>query len=184
MDELINLRAKVATYHDILENTEAYRKAWDAKLKPFILQRLELILQQTGLKAEIEVNEKMENLASIVLSLGKQKSGIGEKISEDATRPLIKHNGMLIYQQLFNGKVEVLIVLPFIEGYGKPMPPKMVAIYRPEEIQSPFIIRHVELFLREVINWEDYDDDQQVATQPIGFQLPFGPVQGQSSPAK
>ena len=175
MDELINLKSKVASYNEILTNTQNYRNVWQSDLKNFIIKRLEHIISQTGLKAEIQVNTQMENLESIVLSLGKQESGIGEKLSENATRPLIKHNGMLIYQQLFNGKVEVLLVLPFIEGYGKPAPPKMVAIYRPEEIIQPFIIRHVELFLKEVVNWEDYDDDQQIPAQPIGFQLPFGP---------
>ncbi len=174
MDELINLKTKVTSYNEILSNTQNYRSVWQSDLKNFIIKRLEYIINQTGLKAEVQVNTQMENLESVVLSLGKQASGIGEKLSENATRPLIKHNGMLIYQQLFNGKVEVLLVLPFIEGYGKPVPPKMVAIYRPEEIIQPFIIRHVELFLKEVVNWEDYDDDQQIPAQPIGFQLPFG----------
>jgi len=178
MDELINLKTKVATYHEILDNTTQYRNVWREQLRAFIMNRLELILGETGLKAEIQVNDKVENLESVVLSLGRQESGIGEKVSEETIRPFIKHNGMLIYQQLFNGKVEVLVVPPFIEGYGKPAPPKMIAIYRPEEIKAPFIIRHVEQFLKEVINWEDYDDDQPISTQPIGFSMPFASPQG------
>ncbi len=175
MNELHSLKSKVEAYHEILENTERYRIAWQEHLKSFIKEHLQNILDETGLKAIIEVKENVKNLEAIMLSLGTQKSGIGEKLSDDTTRPLIKHNGMLIYQQLFNGKLEVMIVYPFIEGYNKPHPPKMVAIYRPEEIQAPFLIRHVEMFLREIINWEDFDDDNpnNKPTQPIGFNLDF-----------
>jgi len=182
MNELLNLKSKVDAYHDILENTEKYRNIWQESLKDFIIERLNSILGETGLKAEVEVKDNVKNLESIMLTLGRQKSGIGERISDDTTRPLIKHNGILIYQQLFNGKIEVMIVYPFIEGYNKPYPPKMVAIYRPEEIQAPFIIRHVETFLREIINWEDFDDDNthHKPTQPIGFNLDFNvPAQQQ-----
>jgi len=186
MNELLNLKSKVNAYHSILENTDNYRENWQRELKAFIMNRLKTILDETGLKAEIEVKDTIKNLEAIVLSLGRQESGIGEKISEDATRPLIKHNGMLVYQQLFNGKIEVMIIYPFIEGYNKPHPPKMIAIYRPEELKAPFIIRHVETFLREIINWEDFDDDNDnKPTQPIGFNLGMHVNQeGQAAPNK
>jgi len=78
--------------------------------------------------------------------------------------------------QLFNGKVIVIINYPFIEGYGQPQPPKTVAIYRPEELKEPFFVRHLEEFITEVYNWEDYDDDEKPGAernQKIGFKLNF-----------
>ena len=90
-------------------------------------------------------------------------------------KPLIRQNGMLIYQQLFNGKIQVLILPPYIEGLGEPRPPKMVGIYRPEEIKDPFIVRHCEEFIRDMTDWEDYDDDEPSKVgygQSIGFKRP------------
>ena len=59
-----------------------------------------------------------------------------------------------------------------IEGYGQPRPPKTIAIYRPDEIKGPYLVRHMESFISEVTNWEDYDDDEP--HQRIGFHLNFG----------
>jgi len=109
------------------------------------------------MEGEIEVKEDVENLEAIVLSLGEEKSGIYEKVNKEVNRPLIKHNGSLVYQQLFNGKVMAMISYPVIEGYGQPKPPKTIAIYRPEEVKPPFLVRHMEEFMREVTDWEDYD---------------------------
>ncbi len=65
----------------------------------------------------------------------------------------------------------MLINFPFIEGYGQPRPPKTVAIYRPEELNEAFCLRHVEEFITEITTWEDYDDDEP--HKRIGFQLNF-----------
>jgi hypothetical protein len=88
-------------------------------------------------------------------------------------RDLIKQNGTLVYQQLFNGKILVLIQYPYIEKYGEQLPPKTIAIYRPEEMKAPYILRHVEEFITEVARWEDYDDDSDTV-QRIGFKANGG----------
>ena len=103
--------------------------------------------------------------------MGNSKSGLAQDVVDGHTRELIKHNGSLIYQQLFNGKVVVVIQYPFIENHGKPQPHKQVGIYRPEEMREPYFQRHVEELLTEVTKWEDYDDDEP--NQKIGFKLNF-----------
>ena len=75
------------------------------------------------------------------------------------------------YQQLFNGKVLVLINFPFIEKYGQPQPPKVIAIYRPEELKEPYFLQHLETLVTELTQWEDDDDDAQLQHQPIGFKM-------------
>ena len=44
-------------------------------------------------------------------------------------------------------------------------------IIRPEELTIPFILRYVEEFLTEVVEWEDFDDDmpEKMGMNPIGF---------------
>lgn len=175
--QLLSLKRKAAHYHEVLQNTDKYRKVWQDELKEMITRHLEDLQEELELAGSVECRSEMENLEAIVLSLGEMRSGIHQKVNEEIKRHLIKHNGSLIYQQLFNGKIIVLINYPFIEGYGKPAPPKTVAIYRPEELKEPFFIRHMEEFLAEITRWEDYDDDAPQPHQRIGFDMNFGSPQ-------
>jgi hypothetical protein len=170
-NELINLKRKVSQYKEVLQNTDTYRKVWEETLRTAIKNRLEELAEATGLEAVVEERSEMENLQAVTLSLGDTKSGMYQVVGRDIQRHLIKHNGSLIYQQLFNGKIIVLIQYPFIENYGQPSPPKTLAIYRPEELKDPYIVRHLEEFVLEITKWEDYDDDEP--NKRIGFDLNF-----------
>lgn len=172
MQELHNLKGKVKKYQDIRSNTVQYREAWDSALKQNLIDLLESTCKEVGLDANVEVRKQIKNLEAVILSLGQVHSGIYEDLENGMKRQFIRANGMLVYQQLFNGKVIVMIVLPYIEGVGEPQPSKMVGIYRPEELQPPFIIRHLEEFIRDITDWEDYDDDEK-QPQKIGFNVGY-----------
>ena len=164
-----NIRNKVLQFHKILENTDQYRQDWTNHLRQMIIDHLQMVIDQTQLRAKIVIKDELYQMEAIALSLGHSESGISEKVG-DAKRHLIKNGGMLVYQQLFNGKVMITIMYPYIDGIGQPKSPKLIEIMRPYELKPPFILRHVEDFLREVIEWEDFDDDMP---QPIGFQTSF-----------
>ena len=172
MANLINLKRKVADYKAVLANTKEYRQIWDDSLGAQIISELKAITEAIGLTAIIEEKEEINNLAAITMSLGNVKSGMSQEVADGVNRELIKHNGSLLYQQLFNGKVIVIVQYPFIENYGQPQPPKTIAIYRPEELRTPFFHRHVEELITEVTKWEDYDDDEP-SQKKIGFKLNF-----------
>jgi hypothetical protein len=176
--DLGTLISKVNKYKQVLENTNLYRETWHGEVKPMLIKTLEEILKQSDLpKAEIIVKDNIENLESVVLDLGRSSSGISENVEDSGVkRTMIKSNGSLIYQQLFNGKIIVMLVSPHIEGYGQPKPPLSLEILRPDELKVPFIIRHMESFLKDITDWEDFDDDEpQKASSgftPIGFNHP------------
>ena len=169
--ELRNLINKVNRYEEVKSNTEEYRQVWKDSLKDEIISQLEKMVEVTELKAKVIVKSHIENLGAIVLTLGDQKSGLSHKVSEDIDRHMIKHNGSLLYQQLFNGKIIVMINFPFIENYSKPRHPKTIAIYRPEELKEAYLIRHMEEFVHEITMVEDFDDEEP--HQKIGFELNF-----------
>jgi len=169
--EHFNLQRKVSAYKGIVKNTRAYREVWKNSLKDLIIKQLTDISTDVELEGKVEVKAELENLEAVVFSLGDVKSGMYQEVNESIKRHLIKHNGSLIYQQLFNGKIIVIINYPYIENYGKPHPPKTVAIYRPEELKEPFMVRHLEELITEITNWEDYDDDEP--NKKIGFKFNF-----------
>ena len=171
--ETSSFKKKVEHYKEVLENTRQYREVWKISLKQTIIDRLTELAKAGGLECEIEDRSDIENLEAVVLTLGHSESGLGEPVGSDLRRDLIKQNGSLGYQQLFNGKILVLINFPFIEKYGQPQPPKTIAIYRPEELKDAYILRHMETFIADVTAWEDYDDDLPEPNQRIGFKMNF-----------
>ncbi len=166
-----NLQRKAEEYRRVLENTNAYRKVWRETLAEQIIAALKSTAESCGLSATIERRGQIDNLEAITLSLGNVGSGMVKEVVDGVRRNLIKHNGSLVYQQLFNGKVIVIVQYPFIESYGERHAPKTIAIYRPEELRGPYFERHVEELLTEATKWEDYDDDEP--HQKIGFRLNF-----------
>jgi hypothetical protein len=178
--ELQGLKEKVNKYHEMLENTKRYRQEWKDGLKKMITGELNEIIRLTGLRATIEVREKVENLEAVVLDLGRSSSGIVESHADAGIhRTMIKTNGLLVYQQLFNGKIMVMIGSPHIEGHGEPKPLRPVEILRPDELKKPFFYRHVEALLKDITDWEDFDDNDPVKA-PIGFQPEGLPGTGKS----
>jgi hypothetical protein len=171
--DTLNLRRKVERYKEVLQNTRNYREAWRKGLKQNIIDQLTELSKAGGLQCLIEGRNDIENLEAVTLTLGSEESGLGEPVGPALRRDLIKHNGSLVYQQLFNGKVLVLVNFPYIEKYGQPQPPKTIAIYRPEELKEPYFQRHLETFISDMTAWEDYDDDQPEPNQRIGFKMNF-----------
>ena len=166
-----NFHRKVAHYQEVLQNTGPYRDFWRETLKKDLLELLKRAADFAKLSCVVEERSEIQNLGAVVLSLGSTSSGLGEPVGEGMHRDLIKQNGSLVYQQLFNGKVLVLINYPYIEKYGQPQQPKTLGIYRPQEIKEPYVIRHLETFITDVTNWEDFDDDRLDENQRIGFKL-------------
>jgi hypothetical protein len=170
--DIAGLKRKVAQHKEVLNNTLEYREVWKASLRQFIQDALSNVAERVSLDAAIEHRADIGNLEAVALTLGSAESGLEEPVG-NMKRGLIKHNGSLVYQQLFNGKVLVLLNYPYIEKYGEPQMPKTIAIYRPEELKMPYILRHLETFVSEMINWEDYDDEVPEPNQRIGFKLNF-----------
>jgi len=165
--DLTVLAGKVRKLESILANTKTYRDQWHSDVKPMLHKNLQEIIKATDLKASVEERTEMDNLEAIVLDMGQSESGIRQRVTDDISKTLIRYNGMLVYQQLFNGKIIVMIVPPYVEGVGEPNPPKTLEILRPDELTIPFLVRQVETLIRELTDWEDYDDDKPAQT--IGF---------------
>lgn len=172
--DLTALKNKVDDYQEILENTKNFRQDWKETLKPMIMATLQKAIDETNLNAEVIVKDQIENLEAVVLDLGRTHSGMKEKVEDtDIKKTIIKTQGAVVYQQLFNGKVMVMFIYPYIDGYGEPRPPKNLEILRPQELSKEFIVRHLEVFMNEITQWEDYDDDLP-AKNAIGFSNPIG----------
>ncbi|MEL6124527.1 MAG: hypothetical protein AAFR14_12490, partial [Bacteroidota bacterium] len=171
MEKYTAIKERASKYHKVLQQVMNYRDQWGVSLKEFIKNTAADILDHTDVSAQIEIEERFENLESITIALGKSISGIAENVDDLTKRNIIKDKGSLIYSQLFNGKVQAWMTYPLIEGLMQPKPPKMLGIYAPEEFTEELILSDFDSFFKELIEWENYDDDQpgQQAPNRIGF---------------
>lgn len=163
-----NLKKYNKSLNEIFKNTKNYRKEWEDNLKEMIVNTLENIQKEIKFDSEIVYHEQYQGLEAVSLTAGSVESGIYERVDKGLNKPLIRMNGMLTFQQLFNGKISIWINYPYIEGIGEPKPPKMLEIVRPEELKEVNILRYMEDFLKSIAEWEDYDDDV-VPSPAIGF---------------
>ncbi len=168
-----SLKEKARHYQEVLKNTLTYRKIWKESLAQEIEKFLKKAVDKAGIPGKVEKRGNMENLEAVLLSLGTVESGMYEVVGEEVQRHLIKQNGALIYQQMFNGKIMVMVHYPYIETLGQPSKPRMLGIYRPKELGEQSYLSHLEKFMQDIVQWEDYDDDEP--NQRIGYRLNFTP---------
>lgn len=173
--DVSGLMVRFRKYKEVLDNTDKNRSHWQEFAKPLIIDFLKKVSKEAELpRAEVIVRDNVENLEVVALDLGRSASGISEKMEDTGIkRMMIKSHGSLIYQQLFNGKIMVMVVRPHIEGYGQPLPPLNLEILRPDELTAEQIVKHIEVFLQNITDWEDFDDEEQrnssMGFNPIGF---------------
>ena len=173
--DLTSLMVKFRKYKEVLSNTEKHRALWQERAKPLIVDVLKKVSKAADLtNAEVITRDNVENLEVVALDLGRAASGISENMEDTGIkRMMIKSFGSLIYQQLFNGKIMVMVVRPHIEGYGQPLPPLNLEILRPDEVTTEQLVKHLEVFLQNITDWEDFDDEEQRSSSmgfnPIGF---------------
>jgi len=167
------LKHKVDKYKRVLANTETYRQAWKEGLRDEIVKVLKRAIKESGMPAKVKTHATLENLEAVQVTLGTIRSGMIETVGDEVQRHLIKQNGSLIYQQLFNGKIMAMIHYPFIESLGEPPEPRTLGIYRPKELKESIYLKHLSDFMDDITGWEDYDDNEP--NQRIGYKLNFTP---------
>lgn len=173
MEKYTAIKERVDKYKEMLDKVTQWRTTWSKSLKTFILKEINKLIETTGLEATVLEEQKIKGLEAITIKLGSKKSGIYEMA--DATnerRDFFKEYGTLVYSQLFNGKVQVWMTYPFIEGLIEPRPPQLIGIYAPPEFNESLIISNIESFLKNLIEWEDFDDDDP--NTPPKSQIGFG----------
>lgn len=170
MEKYTALKEIAEKYQTLLQNVENYRKEWSKSLKKTIIRELKVLMKAIEIDGEISEEEKVKGLEVVALRLGKGRSGIYEQINKDEKQDFFKDRGALMFSQLFNGKVQVWMTYPLIEGLMEPRPPRLLGIFAPPEFNNELILNQVDKFLRELIQWEDYDDDEPAEKRAsIGF---------------
>lgn len=178
MEKFTAIKEKASRYKSLLTTVDTYRTEWNKKLKKYIIKECKAILEATEIEADVDSESTVHGLEAITIKLGMRKSGIYQKMDSGEEKAIWKDYGALIFGQLFNGKIQVWMTYPILEGLMEPRPPKMIGIYAPPEFNDGLVLSNVETFLNELIAWEDYDDDvPSEKANAIGFGTGMNPDQ-------
>lgn len=166
--KLEDLNEKVIFYKQSQTQIEENRTSWTTTTKNLIITTLTKIIDHYQLNCKVESVDLYKNYEAVNLTFGHFRSGI-VKEKEHETRHFKKFGGALSFSQSCNGKIDVIILFPFIEQItGKTDADKKVLEQVPAtEINEPFIFKQVSRFLDELVTWED---EPKIPT--VGYKFP------------
>lgn len=155
LEEIIS---KAVDYQKAIEQNnviiEDNRKTWNASTNGLIFETFLCVTQNVpNLNWELRRVEAMENLDIIVLGFKNESSGIVGQI-QGVLKFFAKISGKLVYSQVYNGEVYVLIDYPYVENHVERQQPKFVGKFRPSDIDKDLILDHINEFLNEMLKWE------------------------------
>ena len=170
MEKYTAIQEKAKKYLAVLDQVELFRKEWLGEKKQFIIDTCNEVLDATKVNAEIKSDKGIKGLEVISIRLGIRKSGIFQELPNNEEKVFLKDFGSLVYSQLYNGKIQVWMSYPHIEGLMEPKQPKFIEIITPFELNEGLILNHFDTFFKTLTEWEDFDDDAPPHA-PIGFGL-------------
>jgi hypothetical protein len=133
---------------------EENRKFWNAQTNQLILGTFKGVAQSVpNLDWEVRKVDAMENLDILMLGFKNESSGIVGQI-QGVLKFFAKVSGKLIYSQVYNGEVYVLIDYPHVEHHVERQQPKFIGKFRPDEITVDLVLDHINEFLEEMLGWE------------------------------
>lgn len=146
VDELVISRKQV----------EINRNDWSLQTKPALEAAFHYL--KSNFPPTLEFNYYVDffaqNLEAIVFSLGSGDSGISLEV-EETTVSYIKHYGHLVFGQLHNGEISVIISLPYIEELVINDTQEIILPpLRPSELTDTKILELFHEFLIKVLEWE------------------------------
>lgn len=147
VDELIISRKQV----------EINRNEWALQTKPALEAAFHYL--KSNFPPTIEFNHYADifaqNLEAVVFSLGSGDSGISLEV-EETTVSYIKHYGHLVFGQLHNGEISVVISLPYIEELVTNDEQEIIfPPLRPSELTHSKILEVFHAFLTKILEWEN-----------------------------
>jgi len=141
---------KVKQYKETQKEIAQRRKLWNERVKEWIFQTLNNVAQKFEMDWFVAKDEAVQNLQSVSLIFGNTPSGIIKD-----RKMAVKVGGYLSYVQSINGKIDVSIDYPYVEGFTNRWESKHLGVYEPKQIAENIVYENVDTFLSEIIDWEN-----------------------------
>lgn len=162
-DKFDNLAPLIDMYKNEMAAVGTRRKEWSERVKPMLISIFERLIERFQLPCHVGSHHQLKNQDTIFLAFDDLPSGVENTETQEV---FIKQGGGLAYSQNVNGKISVLIVYPYIHGIkGEAGASKEISIYKPHTITEDLVLRHLDKFFRQSVQWECF------LREPIGYKM-------------
>jgi hypothetical protein len=139
--------------------TNKLRQLWKTSTKEVIVNELIYYRDELLKGWDVRVDEAWLNKGSVTLYLPANKSDI-YRLDQDGETGYIKHESALVFAQLINGLIAVIVRYPYIEELQQQKPDKRLATMNPKELLDTDVIDgFIAQYLDELIAWERNDEE-------------------------
>ena len=163
---LDDLKDRVNYYRQGQEQIVENRAAWTASTKALLMTTLNKFVEHFDLNCKVLEVNTYKNYEAVNLTFGNSRSGI-VKEKENETKHFNKFGGTLSFSQSCNGRIDIIVIYPYIEEITDKTDKKVITQVSPADIDEAFIYRQVSRFLVEIIKWEH---SPQIPT--VGYKFP------------
>lgn len=162
-DKFSSLEPLIDMYKNEMAAVESRRKEWSERVKPLLIQVFERLIERFQLSCHVGSHYQLKNQETLFLAFDDQPSGVENKETREI---FVKQGGGLAYSQNVNGKISALIIFPYIHGIkGEEGASKEISLYKPHTITEDLVLRHLEQFFRQSVQWECF------LREPIGYKM-------------
>ena len=162
-----NIKSKANKLAADIKRTDARRQYWNDNTKKLIYDTLSNVKGDTTLDWSIQKIDEYKNREFVNIQLSRRHTGIieTERFSDKVkSKAYLIEGGFLTFTQAVNGKIYSIISYPYVEDLISKMDALIIGLFDPEEITEDLIFQHVEIFLDEMIKWQNNHPKE-----PIGF---------------
>jgi len=153
--DLTGIINKFNDLNNALGQIEENRKLWESEKKDLIGNTLAEIINTSNLKGFTAFNDDAyKNHENVIFSRNDSRSGIVLTSSDGGFKSFIKEGGSLIFSQVYNGNIDVIMTLPHIEDIIPASDPIKLGVLNPKDITEDSICNYVERFIEELRDWE------------------------------
>ena len=148
-----HLEEHVLDYHESIEKVIDKKIYWQNTTKQLLKETLGRIMIKYEIGWKVQELSWLNTNEAINITFYSTPPNLKDKASSLPSYQFIQ-GCSLVFTQSYNGEIHIFILSPVIESIQDETNSLNLGIYNPDEITEKVIIEKVDVFLKEVINWE------------------------------
>jgi len=148
-----HLNDRVVDYMTSIETVVEKKTYWEENTKPLLLDTLHEIVNAFKLGWKVQELDWIHNDGAINITFDSFPEDLVDCTSKIPTFQFIP-GAALVFSQSYNGQVFIFVLYPQVETEQVDTDIVKLGTFTPQEITKKLIIEKVDVFLKEMINWE------------------------------
>ncbi len=148
-----HLDERIQDYQESMEKVLDKKIYWQTSTKQILKDTLKKITERYAIGWKVQELSWLNSNEAINITFDAIPPKLKEKSDLLPSYQFVQ-GCSLVFSQSYNGEVHIFILFPLIENIQDENSSLNLGIYDPDEITEKLIIEKVDVFLKEVINWE------------------------------